>query len=375
MNGTELFVFSLLGIAVIIHIIFVNITMGTGFISAMARFLAWRRNDPSLEIMSRRVFKILVVHELFSGVWGTVITVVLAAFLPTLLAIAVDVMFFPLLIALSAIIIRIPTIALFWYTWGKIEPRIHSIIGFVMALSGFAVPMGFRYIFAEITYPHGVGLALQNLRDAARIEVFANPLYPPLILHTWAGALLVGGFITASFFAIKGNVSPKFLWIGLWHGIIFLAVQPFIGLWYLTSLNTYAPILYSNILGTATFNLLPMFGLKAVVFASLAAVSAFVWKKVKRGEGSVPRYAIALGPLAVLAVLAGEFINDAGRYPFLVLVKDAGLPPSVFSNLYIQIPYQLVFAILGVLVIFLGGFILTVYYALNKRFLVDMPEV
>ncbi|MEM2720235.1 MAG: hypothetical protein QXU49_05560, partial [Candidatus Caldarchaeum sp.] len=127
--------------------------------------------------------------------------------------------------------------------------------------------------------------------------------------------------------------------------------------------------------GTATFNLLPMFGLKAVVFASLAAVSAFVWKKVKRGEGSVPRYAIALGPLAVLAVLAGEFINDAGRYPFLVLVKDAGLPPSVFSNLYIQIPYQLVFAILGVLVIFLGGFILTVYYALNKRFLVDMPEV
>jgi len=51
MNGSELFSFNLLGIAVLIHIAFVNITMGTGFISAMARFLAWRRSDPGLEIM------------------------------------------------------------------------------------------------------------------------------------------------------------------------------------------------------------------------------------------------------------------------------------------------------------------------------------
>ncbi|MEM2067776.1 MAG: cytochrome ubiquinol oxidase subunit I [Nitrososphaerota archaeon] len=377
MNGSELFSFNLLGIAVLIHIAFVNITMGTGFISAMARFLAWRRSDPGLEIMSRRVFKILIVHELFSGVWGTVITVVLAAFFPTLLAIAVDVMFFPLLIALSAIIIRIPTIALFWYTWGKVEPRIHSVIGFVMALSGFAVPMGFRYIFAEITYPHGVSLALQNLKDAARLEVFTNPLYPPLILHTWAGALSIGGFITASFFTIKGNLSPKFLWIGLWHGVIFLAVQPFIGLWYLTSLGNYARVIYNNVLGTvhATFNLLPMFGLKIAAFAGLAVFSALVWRRVKRGEGSAPRYALVLGPLAMLIVLVGELINDAGRYPFLVLLGDTGLPPSVFSNLYIQIPYPLVLAILSGLVVFLFGFMLTVYYALNKRFLVDLPEV
>lgn len=377
MNETELFIFSFLGLSVLVHIAFVNITMGTGFIAAMGRFLAWRRNDASLEIMSRRVFKILIIHELFSGVWGTIITVVLAAFLPTLLAIAVDVIFFPILIALTAIIIRIPSIALFWYTWGKIKPIYHVVIGFIMALSGFMVPLGFRYIFAEITYPHGVGMALQGLKDLARIEVFANPLYLPLILHTWAGALSVGGFITASFFVIRGNVSPKFMWIGLWHGVLFLAAQPVFGLWYLLSLGNYAPLMFENVLGAvnATLNLLPVFGLKLAATVGLIGLSVAVWRKVKRGMGVAPRYGIALGPLSMLVVLAGEFMNDAGRYPYLVLTGQTGLPPGIFSNIYINIPFPLIFAILGGLVVFLGGFMVTVYYGLNKRFLVDLPEV
>lgn len=376
MNATELLGFNLLGIAVLVHVAFVNITMGTGWISAMARYLAWRRNDASLEIMSRRVFKILIVHELFSGVWGTIITVILAGFFPTLLAIATDLLFFPILIALSAIIVRIPSIALFWYTWGKIRPALHSALGFVMALSGFAVPLGFRYIFAEITYPHGLGISLQSMPDIARLEVFFNPLYQPLILHTWMGALSTGGFITASFFAIKGNTSPRFLWIGLWHGVLFLAVQPVLGLWYLLTLGERAPILFNNVLGLSqsTFNLLPMFTGKLLVVVALAAVSYAVWRRVKRGDGDAPRYALALGPLAVLTVLLGEYLNDGGRAPFLVLLGDTGLPPSLFSNIYIQIPYALVFAILAGLVIFLFGFMATVYYALNKRFLADLPE-
>ncbi|MCX8200998.1 MAG: cytochrome ubiquinol oxidase subunit I [Candidatus Caldarchaeum sp.] len=377
MNPTELFSFNLLGLAVLVHLVFVNITIGTGWISAMARFLGWRRNDPSLEIMGRRVFKILIVHELFSGVWGTIITVILAGFFPTLLAIATDIMFWPLLIALTAIIIRIPSIALFWYTWGKIKPSTHSALGFVMALSGFAVPMGFRYIFTEITYPHAVGMALQGMQDIARLQVFFNPLYPPLILHTWTAAMSVGGFVTAAFFAIKGNESAKFMWIGLWHGVLFLAAQPFFGLWYLLALGEKAPILYNNILGTAaaTYNVLPLFAGKMAVVTALAGVSAVVWRQVKRGAGTATRMALALGPLAALTVILGEYINDGGSAPYLVLLGDKGLPVSTFLNVYIEIPFTLVFAVLGLLVVFIGGFMATVYYGLNKRFLVDLPEV
>jgi cytochrome d ubiquinol oxidase subunit I len=366
----------ILGIAVIVHVIIVNVTLGTGWISAMARYLAWSKDRPDLEIMSRRVFKILIIHELLSGVWGTIITVILAGLFPTLMATATDILFLPLLIALSSILIRIPSIALFWYTWGRIRPGLHTALGFVMAISGFGVPFGFRYIFAEITYPYALSMAMNGLADLARTAVFFNPLYPWLLLHTWFGALSVGGFIVASFFTIKGNVNAKFAWIGLWHGVLFLFVQGALGPVYLLNLSIRAPLLYSNILDLSgsTFNVAPLFIAKLSLVAFLVALSVNVWRSLKRGNGILPRHALALGPLAILIAIIGEFMNDAGRYPYLVLLGNSGLEPSVFMNVYVQVPWTIVMGVVCVLLVFVGVFMVTVYYALNRRFLADMPS-
>jgi len=368
--------FSVLGIAVLVHVIIVNMTIGTGWISAMARFLAWWRTSPELEIMSRRVFKILIVHELFSGVWGTVITVILAGFFPTLMAIATDIIFYPILIAISAIFMRIPSIALFWYTWGKIRPGLHSLLGFVMALTGFGIPLGFRYIFAQLTFPNALDLAAQGLDDLARVMVFFNPVYPPLIMHTWFGALSIGGFIVASFFAIKGNVNARFAWIGFWHGIIFLAAQAFTGPWYLATLSTRAPILFDNVVGSveATWNIVPLFGLKLLVITLLALLSLRAWARLKRGFGEVPRYLLSLGPLSLLVAVMGEFLNDAGRYPYMVLAGAGGIGPEEFMNVYLEMPLSMVYVIILILLAFIALFMATAYYALNRRFLSDLPE-
>jgi cytochrome d ubiquinol oxidase subunit I len=376
LTNYELLAFSILGIAVIVHIIIVNITIGTGWISAMARFLGWRRKDPELEIMSRRVFKILIIHELFAGVWGTIITVILAGFFPTLTAIATDIIFYPILIALSSIFIRIPSIALFWYTWGKVRSSVHSILGFVMALSGFGVPLGFRYIFAQVTYPNAIVLALQGFGDLARVAVFFNPVYLPLILHTWFGAMSIGGFIVASFFAIKANTNAKFAWIGLWHGVGFLVLQAFVGPSYLLTLSQKAPILFDNILGAAnsTIDVLPVFALKMIIVVGLALVSAKVWMQLKRGAGRIPRYALVLGPMAVGVAMIGEFLNDGGRYPFIVLEGSTGITAAQLMNTYLEIPMSTVYVVLGVLVAFIIVFMATAYYALNRRFLADLPE-
>lgn len=374
--NAELLGFSILGISVIVHIIIVNITIGTGWISAMARFLAWTRNDPPLEIMSRRVFKILIIHELFSGVWGTIITVILAGFFPTLTAIATDIIFYPILIALAAIFIRIPSIALFWYTWGKVRPAVHAVLGFVMALSGFGVPLGFRYVFAQTLFPDAVLLASQGFRELSRIAVFFNPVYYPLILHTWFGAMSIGGFVVASFFAIKGNINAKFAWVGLWHGVLFLVLQGIMGPWYLLTLASNAPLLFGNIIGAAgaILNLLPVFASKIFVVAVLAIIAAASWRLVKRGIGIVPRYSLALGPIAVLVAIVGEFLNDGGRYPFMVLAGQSGIRASEFMNVYLEIPFTAVLVIVGTLVAFIGVFMATAYYALNRRFLADLPE-
>jgi cytochrome d ubiquinol oxidase subunit I len=76
----------------------------------------------------------------------------------------------------------------------------------------------------------------------------------------------------------------------------------------------------------------------------------------------------------ILKAMIGEFMNDAGRYPYLVILGNSGLSPGEFMNVYVQVPWLTVLAVVGVLLAFVGVFMVTAYYALNKRFLSDMPE-
>ncbi len=134
--------------------------------------------------------------------------------------------------------------------------------------------------------------------------------------------------------------------------------------------------MYSNILGLtgSTFDLLPLFTLKLSLVTFLVVISIKVWKNVNRGNGCVPRYTVALGPAAIIVAMIGEFMNDAGRYPYLVILGNSGLSPGEFMNVYVQVPWFTVLAVVGVLLAFVGVFMMTAYYALNKRFLSDMPE-
>jgi cytochrome d ubiquinol oxidase subunit I len=245
-----------------------------------------------------------------------------------------------------------------------------------MAISGFGIPLGFRYIFAQINYPNAIDLAMEGFKDLARVTVFFNPVYLPLIMHTWFGAMSIGGFIVASFFAIRGNTNVKFVWIGLWHGVVFLILQAFMGPWYLVTLSAVTPILFNNLVGAidSTLNILPAFAAKMIMVASLALVSVKVWSDVKRGNGEVPRYALVLGPMAVVAAMIGEFMNDGGRYPFMVLEGQTGIGAAQFMNVYLEIPVYTVYGVVAILLAFVGVFMATAYYALNRRFLADMPD-
>ena len=47
---------------------------------------------------------------------------------------------------------------------------------------------------------------------------------------------------------------------------------------------------------------------------------------------------------------------------------------SANMNVYVQVPWLTVLTVVSVLLVFVGIFMVTAYYALNKRFLSDMPE-
>lgn len=350
--------FVLLGFAVILHVLFVSITMGTGWITAYSRLMSHRKGDAYLEKFARKAFRILVVFELFSGVWGTIITVILAGFFPGLTALATNVLFTPLLIALIAIMVRIPSIAIFWYTWGKIHPSTHSFVGLVMAISGFFVPFGFRAVFSEITSPTAVAEFIAY-GFANPFTAYTSTMFWLLYLHTIFASLSVGGFVVAFLNSLEKD--ERGLKIGYRYGVTFLFAQIPVGALYWLSHASFSSYVFQSI----TFgNFLPVFVAKITVVTLLLILSIGYAKRVAPS---------LLAVLSLSAVFFGELMNGGARYPYMVVLGNEGIHFSVFSNFYIEVPIVAVFVILAFLLISIVVFLVALFYALLKRYLAEVP--
>jgi len=347
-----------LGLAVIMHVMFVSITLGAGLLAAYLRSLSLR--DPEWEVPARRVFRILILTELFSGVWGTIITVFLAGFFPAIVALATNILFTPIAIAIAAIMIRIPAIAAAWYTWGRISPRMHAALMWVMAISGFFIPFGFRAIFAEITAPKAVALYLDGITPSP-LAAWINLVFWTLYLHTVLAVISTGAFVAASLASLDRD--ERVFGIASKWGFYALLLQLAAGPIYYFTLSRYSPLLFSNINGP----LLPILLLKIVGVIALL----YIGFKAYKGDMALGRWA---GPLALLIVALGEFLNDGGRGEYLVLIGDKGIPATSFANFYMPIPLGAAFIIVGFFIIALAIFGIAVYYAIYKRFLSEIPE-
>ena len=363
----ELLGFVGLGLSVTLHMIFVAITLGVGLITAIYRYLAYKGSDAVLEAFARRSFRIMIISELFSGVWGTIITVFLAGFFPGLTALATNVLFTPIAISIASIMIRIPSIAIFWYTWGRISPGIHSLIGWVMALSGFGIPLGFRTLFSEITYPHAVALYLEN-NSASPWAAYGSPVYWALYLHTLFATISAGGFFLASISSLEKHLLGAS--IGIRFGFGFLLAQLFAGPLYWYTLHRYSPYIFNAV----TFgDFSPLLILKMVLVVSLLVLGTYSLAYLSTRK-EIHRHTLYLGPIALTIVVLGEVLNDGSRYPYIVVVGDKGLSLSTFFNFYMNIPPTVIYVILGFLVFSIAIFVTAFYYAIAKRFLAVEPE-
>ncbi|MCC6061995.1 MAG: cytochrome ubiquinol oxidase subunit I [Desulfurococcales archaeon] len=356
-----------LQLSVAIHIVFVSTTLGVGVITALYRTLAVKRSDPFAEVFARRSFRIMIVSELFSGVWGTIITVILAGFFPGLVALATNVLFTPIAVSIASILIRIPSIAIFWYTWGRIKPETHMLIGWIMALSGFGIPLGFRTLFSEITHPQAVGLYLSS-GHVDPLTAYSNPVYWPLFLHTIFATISLGGFIIASLETLTKDV--RGVSIGVRFGLIFLVAQLFAGPLYWYTLHYYSSYIFQNV----TFgDFTPVFIIKMILVATLLIVSTYTWALTSK-LNTIPRSTWSLGLIAAAIVVLGEIVNDSSRYPYIVVTGDTGISATAFSNFYMDIPLSVVYIILGFLIFSIIVFGLAAYYAFVKMFVREIPE-
>ena len=329
---TENIGFMALGLSVIIHVAFVSVTLGVGVLTAWYRYVAYKRRSEEMEARARRLLGLLAASELMSGVWGTVITVFLAGLFPGLTALATNVLFLPISIAIIGIFIRIPSIAAFWYLWGRVDPRKH-------------VALGFRTIFAETMSPHAIATYLAS-GSAPVAQAYTNPLLWVLYAHTVVAVLSVGGYMAYTVLGIhRDNQGAAG---ALRVGLYLLVAQLLFGPLYWLILRAHSSYVYQNV----TFGLTsPLFYLKLATIAVLLYTSVKALRALRTGRIIYTKH---LGFTALFVAILGEFINDASRYPYMVVTGKEGLPISMFFNYYLDMMQALPILSVILLMILLG---------------------
>ena len=357
--------FLLLGITTLVHITFVNLVLGFSVIVPITEYLSYKNRDERLMDVAKRTFKYLLLTDLVAGVWGTWITITLAGLWPSLTYIATTVLFVPITVALIGILIAIPSIAIYWYTWGKISRRVHLFVGGLMALGALLVPVGFRMIFAFVDDPVGLNEALKGNLYA----IFGNPIYPILVVWSWCGALAMSALVAAGTYAwrsrsgdIEMGVMETAYFLKL--GIPSLLVTAILGACFFWSLQSASPYIFATLTGNmavAQYDFLPMFILYPMLAIVAGGSAVMLLISARRGRLSkLPSLVLVIAAFLMVPIV--EAVNDASRAPYIVITGNTGLPANAFANTMIPVSWSIAELAVTIAIVVMSTFLLGIYF-------------
>jgi cytochrome d ubiquinol oxidase subunit I len=350
--------FVLLGLATVAHLFLVNIVLGLAVLVPSFEAIGARKHDPDVDRVSRRLFRYMIVSDLFAGVWATWLVVILGTLWPTLAFTVTRVLFIPLLIGLLGVVVSIPAIVLYWYTWDRVSRRIHLAIGALMAVGAALVPTGFNVIFSFINFPAG----LSEAEAGDLYAVFSNPVYWAFTPHRFFGALTLIGLTVAGVYGYKyargsdperGALFKGFRY-SLYFGLVALAVEAVLGVEFALTLQTYSPYLFETVLGglfgagiETYYRFLPLFAVFIGLVAVMGVGGVALLRSSRRGGVSMyTSLGVALSALVALPLI--EFIHDASRGPYMIIQGDTGIHANSLVNPFIRIGWELGFLTIGV---------------------------
>ena len=418
--------FVTVGGGLLIHITLVNLVLGMSVIVPMTEYLAYRRKDPELRLLAKKLFRFLIIADLIAGTFGTWVAISLTAFFPKLLYIFSTVLLIPVLLAIIGIVMAVPSIAFYWYAWERVSARTHMIAGAIMAIGALIVPAGFRVLFAFVDDPTGFNISslsgpTGNV-STNFASLFGNPIYVTLLFHSWFGGLTMSALFAAGVYGWHYNTQAKKVKTAapaqgemtsnlerdggrevegtgaklnsreahyiemirnynytkylLKIGLIFLTIQSAIGIIYYFVLAKYSPYIFAAITGNmsvAGYN----FELVFVPFISLVVV---IWittlilqfqVRSRRGVKGTPKVsrlaAFFLAFSTFTALPLGEASNDASRAPYMLITGTSGVSANNFSNTEIPLTWTYSYYLATLAFVAIAVFLATVYFVFVKR--------
>jgi cytochrome bd-type quinol oxidase subunit 1 len=321
-----------IGMIAIFHVMISQFAVGGGLYLPMAERKAMRMGDKEL---AKAWLKQLASHSKFflqvTGIYGTIsgvgIWFAIGLTNPEATSTLIHNFVFGWAMEWVFFSIELTTIAVYYYTWDRIDPKLHMVVGWVYAASSFFTLFIINGILTFMLTPGDTWLSVAGTgNEASKFwNAFFNPTYwPSLLLRSCVCASLaaIWALVTAS--RIDGEKSPALKtslvrWSVKWLVPSFVAT-PFLLMWYLLMVPESQRALLTlgiDTINPGTFSMVTRMSL-IIIITSATIIGTAYFLAYRNPTDFNLSHAMALLLLALMATGAGEYSREMLRKPYVI---------------------------------------------------------
>jgi cytochrome bd-type quinol oxidase subunit 1 len=321
-----------IGIIAIFHVMISQFAVGGGLYLPLAERKALRMSDRTI---AESWMAQLVRHSKFflilTGVFGTVsgvgIWFAIGLAHPEATSTLIHNFVFGWAIEWVFFMIELTTIAVYYYTWNRIDPKLHLTVGWVYSVASVATLVIINGILTFMLTPGDTWLSVAGTgQEASKFwNAFFNPTYwPSLLLRTGVCTALAGIWALITSSRIDGDKQPALKtsmvqWSVKWLVPSFVAT-PFLLMWYLfmvpASQRTLLTLGIDTIAG-GTFSTVTRIAL-IIVITSATIIGVAYYLAYRNPVEFNLAHAISVLLLALMATGAGEYAREMLRKPYVI---------------------------------------------------------
>ena len=322
----------MIGIIAIFHVMISQFAVGGGFYLPLAERKAMRMADPETraawlaQLVSHSKF-FLILTGVFGTISGVGIWFAIGLTHPEATSTLIHNFVFGWAIEWVFFMVELTTAAVYYYTWNRIDEKLHLTVGWVYAGASICTLIIINGILTFMLTPGDTWLAVAGTgNEASKFwYAFFNPTYwPSLFLRTCVCASLAGiwALITAS--RIDGDKQPALKtslvkWSVKWLVPSFVAI-PFLMIWYLWMVPASQRALLTlgiDTINSGTFSTVTRIALIIIVTsATIVGVAYYLAYRSPRDFNL--SHALALLLLALIATGSGEYAREMLRKPYVI---------------------------------------------------------
>jgi len=321
-----------IGIIAIFHVMISQFAVGGGFYLPLAERKAMHMADPETraawlaQLVSHSKF-FLILTGVFGTISGVGIWFAIGLTHPEATSTLIHNFVFGWAIEWVFFMVELSTVAVYYYTWNRIDEKLHLTVGWVYAGASICTLIIINGILTFMLTPGDTWLGVAGTgNEASKFwNAFFNPTYwPSLLLRTCVCASLAGiwALITAS--RIDGDKQPALKtslvkWSVKWLVPSFVAM-PFLMIWYLWMVPASQRALLTlgiDTINSGTFSTVTRIALIIIVTsATIVGVAYYLAYRSPRDFNL--SHAVALLLLALTATGSGEYAREMLRKPYVI---------------------------------------------------------